>query len=237
VVRTEVRSNNSSQCKKAELGMVNTVLMCRRAADLERLHDVAVTAGLSVVGMSTTLDVGCSLVRSRDAALLVTEAAASDGPVQLAVQRLRGFGPSCNVAVLVVADNTSTEVLWRLLCAGANSLWWRRAQPSALSLNRAAHETLHGGTRLDAALAQRLIQCLEGPQDSQPSIDTPQTLLSTSPSGVARSLLLMLAHGMALEQVAASWGLTPLQVTQRLRQSIDQLQATQQLRIDLTSTY
>ena len=218
--------------------MVNTVLMCRRAVDLERLHDVAVTAGLSVVGMSTTLDLGCSLVRSRGASLLITEAAASDGPAQLAVQRLRGFGPACEVTVLVAADNTSTEVLWRLLCAGANSLWWRRTQSSVLSLNRAAHETLHGGTRLDAALAQRLVQYLEAPQVSEPAVtDAPPTLFSTSPSGVERSLLLMLAHGMALDQVAASWGLTPLQVTQRLRQSIEHLQATQQLRVDLTTTH
>jgi DNA-binding NarL/FixJ family response regulator len=218
--------------------MVNTVLMCRRAADLERLHDVAVTAGLSVVGMSTSLDMGCSLVRSRAAALLITEAAASDGPVQLAVQRLRSFGPECNAVILVVADNTSTEALWRLLCAGASSLWWRRAQPTALSLNRACHETLHGGMRLDAALAQRLIQCLEWPSEGEPlAAQGPWSLLSTNPAGVERSLLLMLAHGMALEQVAASWGLTPLQVTKRLRQCMEHLRVNQRLRIDLTTAH
>lgn len=207
--------------------MIRTVLLSRRAVDLEGLHDEAVVAGLSVVGMSSSMDLACSLVRQRKAELLITETRADDGPALLAVQRLREFGTLRPLTILVQADDQLQDTLWKLLCVGVDSLWWRRGE-QARSLATAATEALHSGSHVGADLARRVLAHMAPPHTPRLQAGDPEPVrLLSEPE---QALMQALAQGRSAWQVAQALQADPATVARQVRGVLYKVRAAHRAR-------
>ncbi len=191
--------------------MNDTVLLCRRRADLERLHDLAVASGLAVVGLAQTADAARDMVRSRRPNLLICEPQAAHGSALALVRELREAGEKLNILVDARSE-ARPQVLWELLCAGADSCWTPDAQAT---LAQASAQVLQGGASLSQAMARRVLDHFHprgGPATAFDEMRSPLNL-----SRAERDLLVLLAQGERLDAIAQAQALRPLGLAQRVR--------------------
>ncbi len=194
--------------------MNHTVLLCRRSADLERLHDLAVASGLAVVGLAQTVDAARDMVLSRRPNLLICEPQAAEGSALALVRELRELreaGEKLNILVDARSE-TRAQVLWDLLCAGADSCWTPDAQAT---LAQATAQVLQGGASLSQAMARRVLDHFHprgGPATAFDEMRSPLNL-----SRAERDLLVLLAQGERLDAIAQAQALRPLGLAQRVR--------------------
>ncbi len=191
--------------------MNHTVLLCRRRADLERLHDLAVASGLAVVGLAQTADAARDMVLNRRPNLLLCEPQIAQGSTLALVRELREAGEKLNILVDARSE-VRPQVLWDLLCAGADSCWTPDAQAT---LAQASAQVLQGGASLSQALARRVLDHFHprgGPASVFDEMRSPLAL-----SRAERDLLVLLAQGERLDAIAQAQALRPLGLAQRVR--------------------
>ncbi len=191
--------------------MNDTVLLCRRRADLERLHDLAVASGLAVVGLAQTADAARDMVLSRRPNLLICEPQSAQGSALTLVRELREAGEKLNI-LIDARSEVRPQVLWDLLCAGADSCWTPDAQAT---LAQASAQVLQGGASLSQAMARRVLDHFHprgGPATGFDEMRSPLNL-----SRAERDLLLLLAQGERLDAIAQAQALRPSGLAQRVR--------------------
>lgn len=194
-----------------------TVLLCRRSADLERLHDLAVASGLAVVGLAQTVDAARDMVLSRRPNLLICEPQAAEGCALALVRELRELrelreaGEKLNI-LIDARGGVRQQLLWDLLCAGADSCWTPDAQAT---LAQASAQVLQGGASLSQAMARRVLDHFHPRGGPATAFDDMRSSLNLSRA--ERDLLVLLAQGERLDAIAQAQALRPLGLAQRVR--------------------
>ncbi len=195
--------------------MINAVLLCRENASLEQLHDRSVAAGVAVVGVARTLAAAKRLLSQRQANLLVCETECADGAVLPLIRQLSERAESLQPKVLVVTHTTTSIALWDAMLGGASSFW---VSTSGRPLAEAVREVMEGGAFMSQPMARQILEHVELQKRMHARGVTYEDMVAPLEiTSSERALLLTLAQGLSLEQMAERHCLRPHAVAESLR--------------------
>lgn len=196
---------------------MNTVfIVCQDALQVLHQRITLEAAGeLNVVGADTHQRRAAAVIADRRPDLLVATLRAQDGPVVGLLQDLRDRAARYRPKVLLIAASDSDPRLIDGLRAGGDSYWVDAPGPG-MNLAARAKQLLRGEAEMSPAIARSMLLQFERSDRAARRNPTAEILNPMALNDVERAVLLALATGQAVPDIAVEQNLRLQQVRAHL---------------------